>query len=512
MSRLKAYTPSVGTLAPHPNDANALAARSLNLVDAGSDRKYVHHLLGAGALVSHNAWKWYDEIGEVRYGISRSARIAGYGILQGARVSIAGMTLSKADAGVLAEEVAKIYSPYGSTRHLLERYYTLLKLPADMWLVRCRNGGGEDGYLVLSSDEIERDSLDSPGPIKWKTTMSSPDGGSTTFEREIAREDFLGRVWNASARWIDIADSPMTGLATECEVLHLLTQTMKGRLMSRFAMAGILLLPQEMSDAAIAGPDPNKTLHTSKVLNYLITAWTRNMSNHDQSIATLPIALQGPAAVLDKVKHLMLDTAIDERDLKLRTELIGRILTGLDVQKNATQGVGDTNHWAAWAVSDEERRIAVQPDIDAFSWVLTRLILWPALRNRGWEEGKVRRVRVIADLSEAAVKTNQAEDFRLLRAEGGVSLEALRRVSGAKESDKPDNDEYVRWFGAKHADPYLAFYGLEGIDVDYDKVGMLKRPTGPIPGPDDADRGPGVGDPGSPDDRETDTPRTERPA
>jgi hypothetical protein len=381
-----------------------------------------------------------------------------------------------------------------------------------MWLVRCRNNDAEDGYMVLSSDEVDAESLNKSGPILWTTVANNPDGSKSTFTREIAREDFLGRVWNPSHRWIDLVDSPMTALATECEVLHLLTQTMKGRLLSRFAMAGILLIPQEMSDAAITGPTPTKTLHTNKVMNYLITAMTRNMASHDQAMATMPIAMQGPAAVLDKVKHLVLDTAIDERDLTLRAELIGRILTGLDVQKQAAQGVGDTNHWAAWAVSDEERRIAVQPDIDAFSWTLTRLILWPALRKRNWDEGKIRRVRVICDLSEAQVKTNQAEDFRLLRAEGAVSLEALRRVSGAKESDKPDNAEYVRWFGAKNADPYLAFYGLQGIDVDYDKVGMLKRPTGPIPGPEDADAGPGVGDPGSPADRETDTPRSERPA
>lgn len=510
---LRGYEPSQ-SIAPSHVEASVLAAKGLTLVD-DVDQKYVHHLLGASQLVANNAWKWYDAIGEVRYGVSRSARIAGYATLQGARVSVAGTVLSKADQGVLAEEVAKIYSPYGGTRHLMERFYTLLKLPAEMWLIRCKNKGQADGYMVLSSNEIDGESINSgvPGkPIIWKSVAHHPDGRETAFVHEIQREDFLGRIWNPSARWVDLVDSPMTGLATECEVLHLLTETMKARLLSRFAMAGILLIPLEMSDAAIAGPDPNSSTKMSKVMNYLITAMTRNMSNHDSAIAAMPIALQGPAAVLDKVKHLVLDTAFAEQDLKLRTELIGRILTGLDVQKQATEGVGDTNHWAAWAVSDEERRIAVQPDIDAFSWTLTRLVLWPALRSRNWPEGKVQAVRIVADLSEAAVKSNLAEDFRLLRQEGAINLAALRRVTGAKESDAMSNDEYIRWLGVKMQDPYMAVYGLDGIDVDWDKVGVLKRPSGPAAGPEDSNVGPGTGDPGSPGDNDSDTPRSERPA
>lgn len=507
---LKGHTPSVRS-GPPLAEATNLASRPVDLVDP-NDQKYVDTVTRLGKVGGSQNWRWYEAIGEVRYGVSRSARIAGYGIATGVRINPAGATISKADQGVLAEEVAKIYSPFGSVRHLLERYYTLLKVPGTMWLARMRQGTAEDGYLVLSDDELDRETINGAGPIIWRTIAHNPDGTKTEFERKINREDFLGRIWAPSARWIDYVDSPMTGLATECEVLHLLTETMKGRIMSRFAMAGILLIPSEMSDAAIAGPNPNKTLHTDKVLNYFVTAMTRNMATHDTAQVAMPIAMKGPSAVLDKVKHLVLETAIDERDLKLRTELIGRILTGLDVQKNAAEGVGDTNHWAAWAVSDEERRIAVQPDIDAFAWALTRLVLWPALRKRNWAEGAVQRVRLVFDLSEASVKTNLAEDFRLLQERGGVSLAALRRVSGAKESDAPDNAELVRLFGMKHADPYLAFYGLDGIAVDYDKVGVLKRPPGPTPGNDDAERGPGVGEPGSPDDRDTDQPRSERPA
>jgi hypothetical protein len=62
-------------------------------------------------------------------------------------------------------------------------------------------------------------------------------------------------------------------------------------------------------------------------------------------------------------------------------------------------------------------------------------------------------------------------------------------------------------------DPYLALFGLEGVEVDWSRVKASGGNPGPNPDSpaDDAPAGPGVGNPGSPDDRDSDAPRSEEP-
>jgi hypothetical protein len=278
-----------------------------------------------------------------------------------------------------------------------------------------------------------------------------------------------------------------------------------------------LTIPNEINDAAISGDKPRDGLYSSdKVMNYFIHVMTTNVTNHAQGLAAMPIAVKGPAAVLDKINHIVQEATIADTDLKLRAELIEGILMALDQQKQAVKGGEGANHWGMWAVSDEERRITVQPDLEAMCHALTRLVLWPNLMRRGRQGRTARDVmqwRVWYDLSAASVRANMDEDARQLRDRGGVSLSYLRMLSGVPETAAMNPTEYVQWVGVKMNNPILACYGLEGIEVDWDKAGQWGKTTGPPPDSpaDDQEVGPGAGDPGSPDDRDSDTPRTQEP-
>jgi hypothetical protein len=496
-----------------------LSWRDISIADP-NDRMYLNATTSMGRFSSDTNWEWYDKIGEVRYGISRSARIAGYARLRAERVGRDGQVDDVRDSGVVADIVDGIYSRFGGTRGLIERFYHLMKLPAEGYLIRVRDRPelDPDGYFFLSPSEIDPTSTSQiepsrAGPIKWVTArMASSNGDGQQFIREVQPADFLGRIWNPSKRWVDMTDSPMTALHTECQALHLLTENIIGRLKQRFALAGILLIPSEINDAQIAGPTPN-SVHHDKVMNYLISVMTRNVTDHADAMGQVPIVMKGPANVLEAVRHLIFDASVSDADIKLRSELVGRILDGLDVQKQATKGGEETSHWGMWAVSDEERRITVQPDMETMCFALTRAILWPELRKREWNAARIRPWRVGFELSTAAVKSNMAEDMRQAWDRGWVNATAGRRTIGANESDAMTNEEYVRWVGQKMDDPYLALFGLQGIEVDWSKV----KASGGTPGPnpdspgDDVPVGPGVGQPGSPDDRDSDAPKSEEP-
>jgi hypothetical protein len=494
------------------------AYRPININDAG-DRNYLDTAIRISRFSARESWRYYDSIGEVHYGIDRTGFVAGYAKLFPQRVNAKGEATDDRESGVLADIVAGIYSPFGGTRALLERADTLMRVPGEGYLIRVKEADGYDGYWILSPDEIQSanllDGKPEPGaPIKWITaTTTGTDGMENSFVREVAAEDFLGRIWNPSKRYVDMVNSPMAALAGECEELITLTDSIMGRLRSRFALAGLLLVPSEMNEVNIAGPTPTQE-YSNKILSFLVAMMTRNVMNHDQAYAHIPGILMGPAAVLEQVRHLVLDTAIDERDIKLRAELIGRILTGLDVQKAQTQSNEDSNHWNSWTNAEDERRIAVQPKLEALCWTFTRAILHKELKSKGWTPGKITPWRVWFDLSEASTQINQAENFRLAWDRGQVSDTAGRRSVGALETDAPSTEEKIRWAGWVTKDPYLLTFGLdgkEGIKIDWDKVGGPKPPGPAATGAGGGKVGPGSKPAGSPSSRDSDTPKAKEP-
>jgi hypothetical protein len=506
-----------------PTDLSA-ASVEINLNDT-TDGSYLQSTVAFGQRAGRDAWRWYNEIGEVHYAISRSARIAGYMDVLAVEFGPDGKVVETIDTGQPAEIAQSIYSPYGGVRGFVERYYTLLKVPGDMYLTKAPKG---DGYHLASPDELDvqsfswwskqRGSLKSVRlttvPAAYGKGLGDGNGDLPPFSRDISPEEFVGRLWSPSKRFVDTPESALHALDTECEALRDLTLSIKAQLRSRFALAGLLVLPPGMSMATsvkgkgrVAGQVPEATV------DLIVAAMTRNVRNLDEAQALLPIILR--AAHPDdgeKIKHIILDRKIFETDLELRRELIGRILQALDSNQDAVKGTSDQSHFGAWASADEERRVAITPDLEGLCWSLTRLVMQKQLRASTPRKGNI---GIWYDLSRASMKSNMQEDARQAWDRILVSDPAARRMSGIPESDAPDDAERVRAAGRLVKNPMLMLYGTPEYDsIDWDKVGEWNKSTGPAPDTpaDDPEAGPGEGEPGSQDDRETDTPRTERPA
>jgi hypothetical protein len=404
----------------------------------------------------------------------------------------------------------------------VQRYYVLMKVPGEGFLIRFRDEE-PDGYWFLSPDEIPPDTLNTDPkallqPITWRTARLGQnfDGSSDVFKLKVQPEDFYGRVWNPSYRYVDECDSPMQAVAPLCEMLNDLTESIRARIRSRFAMAGMLLIPSGMNDAAISGDQPaNQMYSDDKVLNYIIHVMAVNMVRTGKAVDKLPIAIKGPADELDKVRHLIFDANVDKVDLELRIELIGRILDGLDQQKAASQDSKGQNHWGAWATEEAERRVTVEPDLQQLDHILTRMVLHRELKAEGWDNARILPWRIRHELDDAAVRINQSEDYRQMWDRGEIGGDAIRRAGGAKSTDAPTADERVRMFGWKYGDPYCAFYGIKDIKLDYTKIGTIGGGNAPGPNPqspaDPTPVGPGSGDPGSPSNNESDAPKSQKP-
>jgi hypothetical protein len=477
----------------HPRGADEVVAAADFRWGRTTDRKWLAANIARTKSSGRQAWSDYERIGEVRKAISRAARIAGYAKLRVVRINADGTDGETIDTGEAADIVQTIYAPYGGVRGLVDRFFACMKVPGDSYLMRYKADDGKyDGYHFLSADEIDWPTIGEASfanmpsnDIKWVTLPSGGGGAmSDALARPVSGKDMLGRVWLPGRRWIDVPDSPLAALETECEVLWGLTEAMKANIYQRFILGGMMAFPSEIQTVRVA--------ETSRI----------------------PILISCKGENIEQIKMIFVDREIFETDLKLRAELIERILFGLDIQVQATKGNEDANHFSAWVQSDEEVRIAVQPDLDTMCWALTRLVLHRQLQESGrMPEADIANLRIAWDMSESATRTNKQEDSRQLWDRAAIGSAPMVRSAGfSPTDDKMSEAELIRWAGIKHDNAYLTLCDAQSFnDIDWE---MAKQFGGVKPGPstggegDDPNAGPGVGDPGSPSKGERD--RTKR--
>lgn len=464
--------------------------------------------------------KWYDSISEIEFGINRASRIAGFAKINAHKINSDGSIGDIAKNGQPNDIAQLLQSPYGGQRYLIERYFQYMKVEGDVYVVRCREGNEVVGYDVVGADEIEAESLarlDSSGqpttdqPIRRIVLPVS--GSGSNHEVEIDRKDFLGRIWRPSMKYVQLAASPLRALSTECRTLHLLTLNVIGTLLSRLMLNGIIYVPSEIADIRTGQPSGQNTdLKDNTVINRLIQAAHFAMEHFDKPEGATPIFMSGPGAHADNLKHIVMDRAVYETDMKLRAEAINRILTGLDVQKAKTSGDSE-NHWSSWSSSDDEMKVQIKPDLETFMWAITRLIMNREIQESGKTQKTADRYGFWYDLSAAQTVVSQAEDARQAIDRILIDGSTARKAMNFTDANAPVGDELVRIVGTSMGVPYLALWGTAQHEaIDWDLAIPPSKRKGSSEGDGDPEANPG-NQPGKPGGKtESDTKKTQRPA
>lgn len=462
------------------------AAQVYDIANSELDAKLLRTVVTNSRTIAVRPEKWFSEIGEIHFGISRGAKIAGYAQINAYEVTKDGRPGKIVTSGEAARIASMFQSPYGGQRGLIERYFTLMKVPGDCYMIRCRerpdleeNQGNVIGYDVIGSSEIIQSSIEGVDirngvgsrSIKRRLLPGGSGGGDTETFNYIEPRDFLGRIWRPAISYVQLPDSPMAALDTQCEVLHLLTLGLKGKLLSRLALNGILFVPSEINDVRSGSPQAGEPVLDNKMFDRLIKAASWAIMNFEDPRSALPIFASGPAQFADGIRHIILDREIYQTDMELRAEMIDRILTGLDIQKAQTQGNGDQSHFNLWAGADDEIRVNVRPDLETFMWAATRLVLNRELQEAGKTPATQNKYMLWFDLSSANSNVNLAEDARQANDRLLINSEAARRAMGFDEADAPTGDEQVRAVGLKVNNPYLALWGTdEWKKIDWELV------------------------------------------
>jgi hypothetical protein len=302
--------------------------------------------------------------------------------------------------------------------------------------------------------------------------------GSNNDVRWLDPASFVSRLWWPDPEWSMKADSPVRAVLDVCEELLLLGRDVRATARSRIANNGVLLLPDSMSVAQMSNSNTSD-VEDDPFLSALAEAMTTAMTDEGSAAAVSPLLLRGPEAALAAVRHVTFDRQVHAGNIEARQELISRLATGLDLPSEVLTGKADLNHWTAWQVDDDAFRHHIEPMVIVQVDALTVGYLWPMLDAcNSWTPEQVRQVLIWYDPTELVTHPDRTQDALQLWDRIALSDEALRRITGFSENDKPGSQE-ILFRMATHVrsiDPAVQQAILKRLDPTLDIV-----PVGPAP-------------------------------
>lgn len=260
-------------------------------------------------------------------------------------------------------------------------------------------------------------------------------------------------------KWADT--SPLQSQLGILREIDLYDREIISSLVSRIANNGILLIPQEVTFPTRPefndGRDP--------FVLQLIEAAQQAIKDPGSASAAIPMPLRVPAQFIDKFRHLIVASGVDEKVLDAREKAIGILADGLPMpRENVVGGMAGVNHWSGWLLEESAIKTYISPFAGEICRDLTRGFLWPQLVAnkmdvRGPNGG---RIVVWFDASKLAAKPDKSKNAEQAFQNDTMSIEAYMRELGFSESDIPTKDELFIQLLLKAANqPATSFQAIE---------------------------------------------------
>lgn len=441
----------------HPVLAGTTMVASAALVS----KEQVRTVMGRGGEWQRQVWDLYDEVPELRFGISWTANACSRARLYVGKIDPDGSsdpvplgitsddlpaTARNAPAGdgdrpdpAMAAKIRTLLAPlnelaggHTGRAEMLKRLAILLNVPGESYLIGFDDPeNGQRRWLTCSPDEVRA--------FGAHVRILSPDIPGAEITVPIASSTIL-RIWRPHPRLAHDADSSLRALRGVLRELLDLSAHIAASAESRLAGAGVLFVPSEL---AIPGPEQSEDgpnpLHSDPFTASLIEAMAAPLKNRDSASAVVPLVVRGPAEAGKEMKHLSFATPFDERVSGMRDQAIRRVATGLDIPAEILTGMGDSNHWSAWQVEEGAIKLHIEPLLGLICDSLTSQFYQPALKAMGvpdWD-----RYAIWYDTSSLALRPNRTPEANDAFARDAISETAYRRVLGFSDEDAPSKEE-----------------------------------------------------------------------
>lgn len=290
------------------------------------------------------------------------------------------------------------------------------------------------------------------------------------------------KFWRRHPRRSWEADSACRAALTDLRQIELLDAHVDATAVSRLAGAGLLVIPTEATFAPIRRQTPPGQDDTTPEDDYdnpvpiveddlvtiLIDAMTTPIADRGTAAASVPLILQVPGDLVDKVQHLTFWSEFSGEIEQLRKAAVERLAIDLDMPPEVLTGMGNMNHWGAWQVEETAITLHIEPMAEVICHALTIGYLRPALLAQGFLLSDVDSVLCWYDTTDLTTRPDRSADAGKGYDATEVSGDAWRREAGLSNEDAPEPSE-IKWralFEAAKSVPALwpEYLKARGID------------------------------------------------
>lgn len=488
---------STGTLVARRTISDIASPTSITAAATPVDTTKTTARVTASDKRTAEAWEAYDRVGELRYVFERTANSLSRVGMYAADIDATGAPSADPTTNPTAAAiVADIAGGPAGRATLIKKIVVPLMVTGECWVAvinRAVDGTDVEEWHVLDTDEISKRA----GTI----TLHLQDDTDHDFNPDT---DLLTRIHRPHPRNSRRTDSPTLSSLDVLKEIITTTAAIHGAGKSRLAGNGIILLPSEMSmpveQAPTADPDApglpveqptmeTRRVSATEIMAQLQQVMTTAIRDQSSAAAMVPIVLQAPAESIKDVRHIKFESEVTATNLDTRDRAIRRLSLSLDVPPEILTGVGGTNHWNAWAISEDTINLHFAPLMTLICDALTDAILRPLLRRHDIDPSGF---TVWFDLTDLARNPDRGEDAVAAFDRGVISAAALRRELGFDDTDAPEanlSDTELRALAIQMVSkapsllPMLA--PILGIDIpDVPAAGAVApAPPDPTPAP-----------------------------
>jgi hypothetical protein len=404
------------------------------------------------------SWAFYDSLGEFRYGVDWLSAALSRVRLTAAELVPGGEEPMPITEGPAAHLVEALGGSVAGRAALMKSIGAQLSVPGEGWLVAER----ADEKIPLEQADWSIKSTDEIRPARGGNTAGYEVRVDDNAWRPLHPDSLPVRIWNAHARWSWKADSAARAAIPIMRMIELLNRRIIATLVSRLAMNGILLIPQEgdiATPAAYAEAD-------DPFVAMLIDIAGRNIREPGAATASIPIPIKYPGQFIEQWRHLTFGDGIDEELLKERDEELGRLATTLNMPAEVLTGMGKVNHWGQWQLAEEGIKLHISPVAETIVGGLTVGYLVPMLQALGADLVGPNGGKIVVwyDTSELTARPDKSQQAQAAHDGSTISDAAYLRELGLDEGDKPTDAELqrqllVRLAAMGNADAYNRLFG-----------------------------------------------------
>jgi hypothetical protein len=429
------------------------------------------------------AWHFWRTLGEVWNGLDWRSRAISRVRLTAAEMVPGGDEPEVLDTGPAAELMESFYGGVAGQSAFLRGISTHLDVPGEGWLVAERAAAAipleQADWSVQSTESFRTSGSGDAATFRLRVSDSA--------WRPLLPDAMPVRIWEPDAQFPWRAFSTMQPALPICRRIDLLDRQLTARLLSRLALNGILLIPQEGTIAVPEefqdAPDPFVAM--------LIEIASRNIANPGSASAALPIPITFQSDLIEKWRLLTFADDMDEHLLAERDGELDRLATTLNLSKERLTGMGDVNHWGISQLEEGEVNTSIVPTVETICGGVLKGYLQPLLSEAGESLVGPRGGKIVCwyDTSELTSTPDKSKVTIELYDRGEASGAAARREAGLDEADAMTDDELADW-GRKRlvqsateaAPAIVAEWGgdeIPGVGVS----GPAGNPAAPPPAP-----------------------------